>query len=441
MRNSVLIALRELKERWNNRSFRVMLFAGPLLMLLMVYGLLESGNQGVSNMKVLIADPANLMDGKIASRQTESVQYFFYEDYIELESFKSDAQFKDFDALVEVNEKVLINKKVFLFHRQDPSLALKMKLKFEIERRIEEVLIERFTNLSVENFRRIKQPLNIDFRDVDDPTSQVDESIAWVGYSLGYLMIFFIAIFGTNITKSINREKTNRISEVILASVKSHQLMLGKIFGNLWASFFQLFFWISIVGLGLWIMQMFLLPDLFTPEYMKGVQISDQQIKELGMQTMNQENANLDLIYHRINYWVLIPNFLLLFTGTYWIYASLFTIMGAISGDESDGQQFIIPVWLLLGVTIFAGYNAVSYPDSGLTAFFSVFPFTSGMVSIIKITVGASLVEYLFIVFAFFIQLIVGTLFLAFAARIFKHGILSYDHRWSIKLFFSWLRK
>ena len=143
MRNSILIALRELKERWNNRSFRVMLFAGPLLMLLMVYGLLESGNQGVSNMKVLIADPANLMDGKIASRQTESVQYYFYQDYIELESFKSDAQFKDFDALVEVNEKVLINKKVFLFHRQDPSLALKMKLKFEIERRIEEVLIER----------------------------------------------------------------------------------------------------------------------------------------------------------------------------------------------------------------------------------------------------------------------------------------------------------
>ena len=135
MNKSWLIAVRELFERLNNRSFRLMLLLGPLLILAMVYVLLESGNQGVSSMKVLISDPTNLFENKISSRPSEHVTYYFYDDYVEFESFKSDPKFKSFDALIEINEKVIINKKVFLFHREDPNLQLKMKLKFEIERK------------------------------------------------------------------------------------------------------------------------------------------------------------------------------------------------------------------------------------------------------------------------------------------------------------------
>lgn len=441
MNKSWLIAVRELFERLNNRSFRMMLVLGPLLILALVYVLLESGNQGVTSMKVLISDPTNLFENKISSRPSEHVSYYFYDDYVEFESFKSNPKFKSFDALIEINEKVIINKKVFLFHREDPNLQLKMKLKFEIERRLEEVLIEQFTNLEVEEFRKIKQPLNIDFRSVEDPFDTSYETTAWVGYFLGYIMIFFIAIFGTNITKSINREKINRISEVILASVKSHQLMLGKIFGNLLASFVQLIFWISIVGIGLFVFQQFLMDDLFTPEHLNGVQVSDQQLKALGMETVMQQNEHVDLLFHRINYLWLLPNFLIFFIGTYWIFASFFTIMGAMSGDESDGQQFVIPIWIFLGLTIFAGYNTMTYPDSGLTQFFSYFPWTSGMVSMVKVTVGVSLSQYLMILIAWVIQILVGTLFISLAARIFKHGILSFGHRWSMKLWFSWLKK
>jgi ABC-2 type transport system permease protein len=441
MNKSVLIAFRELKERIGNRSFKLMLFIGPLLIVSMIYLLLESGNQGVTSMKVLISDPTNLFENKIAARTTEGVTYYFYEDYIEFDAFKNSPKFQEFDALIELNEKVLINKKVFLFHREEPNLQLKMKLKFEIERRMEEVLIEQFTSLEVDEFRKIKQPLNIDFRNVDDPYSQADNGVAWIGYFLGYIMIFFIAIFGTNITKSINREKMNRISEVILASVKSRQLMLGKIFGNLLASFLQLFAWIVLVALGLWVLQSLIIPEFFTPEHLTGVQVSDQQLKDLGMQTMTQENMPMDLVFHRVNYWWLIPNFILFFLGTYWIFASFFTIMGAMSGDESDGQQFLVPIWILLSLTIFAGYNTLSYPDSGLTTFFSFFPWTSGMVSMIKVTVGVTVTQYLGILFAWLIQVSVGSAFILLAARIFQHGILSYSHRFSLSLFFSWLRK
>jgi ABC-2 type transport system permease protein len=441
MKNSWLLALREFKERLNNRSFRWMLFLGPLLIIAGIYFLLASGNQGVSSMKVLIADPANLMEGKIVSNPSEHVTYYFYDDYIEMEAFKKSPKFQEFDALIEINEKVLINKKAFLFYKATPSLALKMKLKFDVERRIEEVMIAQFTTLSEEEFRRIKQPLNVDFRDVDDPYSQFTQEISWVGFTLGYIMMFFIAVFGTNITRSINREKANRISEVLLSSVRSHHLMVGKIGGNWLASMLQLVLWISIVGVGLGLLKEYIIPEYFTPEYLQGVQVSGDQMKELGFDTAMQQNDQLNLVYHRINYAWLLPNFFLFFVGTYWVFASFFTAMGAISGDSSDGQQFGIPIWMLLALSIFSGYNAMAFPESALTDFFTYFPWTAGMVAMVKLSVGVAPSEYLLLLVAWVIQLVTGLLLVVIAGRIFKNGILSYDHRNSWALIFQWLKK
>ncbi|NBV33849.1 MAG: hypothetical protein EBR81_08725, partial [Proteobacteria bacterium] len=303
--------------------------------------------------------------------------------------------------MIEVNEKVLINKKVFLFYKETPSLALKMKLKFDLERRVEEVMITQFSSMSEEDFRKIKQPLNIDFRNVNDPYGQSSNEIGWVGFTLGYLMMFFIAFFGTNITRSINREKSSRISEVLLASVRPHQLMMGKITGNWMASLLQLGIWIALVG------------------------FTGSQLKELGLEANAPQNDQVLLFYQRINYLWLLPNFILFFLGTYWVFASFFTVMGAMSGDHSDGQQFAIPIWILLSLSIFAGYNAMAFPESDLTVFFTYFPWTSGMVAMIKLAVGVSPLEYLFLLFAWIIQVCVGTVLVILAGRIFKQGILS----------------
>jgi len=441
MKISWLLALREFKERWANRSFRWMLFFGPLLIVGVIYLLLMSGNQGASAMRVLIADPVNLLDGKIVSNPTENVTYYFYDDYVEMDAFRESPKFREFDALIEVNEKVLINKKSFLFYRDAPSLALKMKLKFDLERRLEEVLIAQFTSLKEEEFRRIKQPLNIDFRNVDDPYNQFNQEISWVGFSLGYLMMFFIAVFGTNITRSINREKASRISEVLLASVRPYQLMIGKIGGNWLASMLQLCAWIIIVGAGLYLVKEFVIPEFFTPEYLQGIQVRGTEIKDLGYDLAVAENDQVNLVYQRINYGWLIPNFILFFIGTYWVFASFFTALGATSGDTSDGQQFAVPIWLLLGLSIFAGYNSMAFPESGLTQFFTFFPWTAGMVAMIKLAVGVSTTEYLLLLGVWFIQLLTGSLLVVLAGRIFKNGILSYDHRNSFKLLLQWLRK
>jgi len=441
MKNSLIIARREFMERWNNRSFRFMLFLGPLLLLAVIYLLIIAGNQGKSNLNVLIVDPTGLFEEKIVSHPSESITYYFYQDYVELEAFRDEKKFRTYDAMIEINEKVLINKKVFLFYRETPNVQLKMKLKFEVERRVEEVMIEQFTNLGIEDFRKIKQPLNVDFRDVNDPLNQSENEIAWVGYSLGYLMIFFLGIFGTNITRSINREKANRVSEVILASAKAHELMLGKILGILWASLLQLFFWIFIIALGLWVFEYFIFFETLGLGHLEGVQVSDQGLSQFGQSNpMMNYNTQMDLFFHRINYAFLIPNFMLFFLGTYWVYSSFFTVIGAMSGDESDGQQFVIPIWILFGISIFAGYNAVQYPDAALTQFFTFFPWTAGMVAMVKITAGVTVVSYLFLLLSWLIMVLVGAVLLYFAGRIFKNGILSFGHKLTFKLLLKWLK-
>jgi ABC-2 type transport system permease protein len=217
--------------------------------------------------------------------------------------------------------------------------------------------------------------------------------------------------------------------------------MVGKIGGNWLASVLQLVLWISIVGMGLWLLKEYIIPEYFTPEYLQGVQVSGDQMKELGFDTALQQNDQVNLVYRRINYAWLLPNFFLFFIGTYWVFASFFTAMGAISGDSSDGQQFGIPIWMLLALSIFSGYNAMAFPESALTDFFTYFPWTAGMVAMVKLSIGVAPSEYLLLLVAWAVQLVSGLLLVVVAGRIFKNGILSHDHRNSWTLILQWLKK
>ncbi|MFY7944727.1 MAG: hypothetical protein ACOVNZ_09090, partial [Crocinitomicaceae bacterium] len=111
MKNSWLIAKRELKERLSNGAFLWMLFIGPLISLFLIYLLFKAGDEGKASLKILIVDPINLMDNKIVAQEGKTIDYYFTDKYIEVEEFRNAKKYQDFDALMEVNEKILINKK------------------------------------------------------------------------------------------------------------------------------------------------------------------------------------------------------------------------------------------------------------------------------------------------------------------------------------------
>ena len=195
MRNSWIIARRELWERIGSRSFLIMALIGPLLVLSMTYLLFVLGGNEQQQWKVLIADPKEIMENKIMAHKDQSVTYSFIATYVEIEEFANDPKYRSFDALVEVNEKVLTNKVGFVFYREKPSMNMSISLRYHVERRLEEILAEEFTDLSQADFRKIKQPLTLNFRNVYDPTDSASDLGGWVGLFFGTVIFIFIFFF------------------------------------------------------------------------------------------------------------------------------------------------------------------------------------------------------------------------------------------------------
>ena len=299
-----LITQRECKERLSQRGFWWMLVLGPLVVLLLLLSLLYAADQGKEKIKVLIADPGQIMEHKVLAQQEKYIEYYFLDSYLELNEFEQAKAYKDFDVLLELNEKVLNNKKCFVFYREQLSMDTRMQLKFEVERRIEEILANEFSALSAQAFRNIKQGLIFDFRDLDDPKNEAKETSSWTGFAIGAFILLFVGIYGMTIFRATVKEKSSRIVEVLLASVKPQQLMMGKIAGIGLVALLQLFGWVLILGLGFWVLRHTLFVDILDPKYWQGT---------AGVRL----NPLSDLLFEDLNYGFLFVHFLLFFIGEF----------------------------------------------------------------------------------------------------------------------------
>jgi ABC-2 type transport system permease protein len=442
MRNSWLVAKRELKERISNNAFLWMLFIGPIVSLFLIYLLFKAGDEGKSTLRILIVDPVNLMDTKIVAQEGKTIEYYFTDKYIELQEFRDGKKYQEFDALMEVNEKILMNKKSFVFYRENPSPDLKMQLKFQLERRVEEVMIEQFTRLSVDEFRQIKQPLNVDFRNVYDPQNEASDMEGWVGFVFGAIIVLFVLLFGMTILRSTTREKSNRIVEVLLASVKPSQLMLGKITGIGISALIQLIGWIILISLGLLVFRQTIFPDLFDLSNWEGIQVtSDVQQQIIDSTPVGRYNQFIELIYKRINFGYMLIHFIVLFVLAYFFYGAFFSAIGATAGTESDGQQFLFPILFILGFSLYAGYYAIILPDSIFTQWMQFIPITSPVVVMVKIAQGYPDGTYYLAIFSILILIVSTYIFLSIAGRLYKNGILQFGHQVRFRNLISWLKK
>jgi ABC-2 type transport system permease protein len=443
MRISWLVAQRELLERIKTRSFISMAIVGPLLVLLVTYLLFVLGGNDKAKWKVLIADPANIMETKILANNNGAISYDFANDYVQLEDFEKGKRFQKYDVLLEVNEKILNNKTAYLFYREKPNMSVSMTMQFQLERRLEEVLVERFTKMTVKEYRSIKQPLSVGFRNLYDPKNESTTMGSWVGFFFGAVILFFILLFGMTILRSVSSEKSNRIVEVLLASVKPRQLMFGKIAGIGIAAIIQLGLWILIISLGLYVMRETLFPDMLDASKWDVAKMANEVNNMTFQQQLTRStgyNSFVELIYERIQFDSMLFYFLLFLVAGYIFYGTFFAALGATSGSENDGQQFIIPIVLLLLIAVWAGYFVLNNPESGLSFWLSMLPFTSPMVCMVKLAQGYNPGEGYQLFVSFGILVISSLLTLRIAGRLYTNGILQFGHRLRITQFVKWLR-
>ena len=442
MNVSWLIAQRELKERVKTRSFIGMAIVGPLLVMLLVYILFSVGENNKPHWNVLIVDPAGIMDNKILANTSGSISYDFANNYVQLKDFEKSERFQKYDALLELNEKIISNKAAFLIYKEKPSFLFATSIQFHVERRLEEVMVGRFSKMSIQEFRGIKQPVNLAFRNLYDPKNESYNLSSWVGFFFGTVILLFILLFGMTILRSVSSEKSNRIVEVLLASVKPRQLMFGKIAGIGIAAIVQFVIWTILIWIGLFILRETLFPDM--------LQISNWNMSEISSRTASGMENSLfrsktyndfvELVYSRIQFGDMLVFFLLFFIGGYIFYGTFFAALGATSGSENDGQQFVLPIMALLIIALWAGYYAVQNPVSDVTAVLSFVPFTAPMVCMVKLAQGYSLGEGYQIYVSFAILALSSFATLRIAGRLYQNGILQFGHRLKLTQFVTWLK-
>lgn len=444
MKNSWLIALRELKERIGARSFLIMSIVGPLIVLGLIYMLFALGGQSKQHWNVLIADPANIMENKIASSKDESIDYSFADGYIETKEFEKAKRYQEFDALLEINEKILSNKTAFVFFRDKPSVRMQTRIQYQTERRLEEVLVSQFTRFSITEFRKIKQPITISFKNIYDPNDESSDIDGWVGLFYGTVIFIFIFLFGMTILRSVSREKSNRIVEVLLGCVSPKQLMLGKIVGIGMAAFFQFVIWTIFIGLGLYFMRENLFPDLLDASNMNIQQLTQDIVNQSSQEQMfsaKEYNEFVQLVYERINFFDMTAYFILFFIIGYFFYGTLFAAIGASTGSESDGQQFVLPLIFMLCFALYSGYYTLNYPESSMATLFHYLPFTSPVVVMVKLSQGYKDGHSYELFLSLFILIISSLAVLSLAGRIYANGILQFGHRVRLKHLFRWVKK
>ena len=413
MSKFLLLTKREIQERLGQKGFWYMLVLGPLVLLLLLVAILKAADEGKQELKVLIADPGQIMAHRLMAQEEKNIHYYFIDDYLEMQEFDKAKAYQEFDVLLELNEKVLNNKKCFVFYRDQLGLDARMQLKFQVEKRMEELIASQHSTLTEQAFRQIKQGFVFDFRDLKDPKNESKEANAWAGFIFGAFILFFVGLYGMTIFRATVREKSNRIVEVLLASVRPEQLMLSKITGIGLVALLQLLGWAMVLSLGLLFLQQTVFLDVFDPS----------NWGEAGPQRLNPLSS---LVFEQLNLPFLLLHFILFFAASFLFYGSLFAVLGARSSADADGQQFLLPLIFIVAFGIFAGIYAIYYPNTTLTEVLTYLPFSSPVLAFITLAKGATVVGYTTIIISLLILLAAALLLLKLAGRWYKQHILKF---------------
>ena len=253
-----------------------------------------------------------------------------------------------------------------------------------------------------------------------------------IGGAFGYLIMMFIIIYGNMVMRSVIEEKTNRIIEIIISSVKPFQLMMGKIIGTSLAGILQFFIW-AIIGLSL----------LFSASVFLGANVgATNQIPPEMMQSAQQEMASTAQMYIaeilNLPIATILSCFVIYFIGGYFLYSSFYAAIGAAVDNETDSQQFLLPIIMPLVLGVYIGFfTVVNDPHGTVATVFSMVPLTSPIVMLMRIPFGVPLWQI-----ALSIAILFATFFLVvwFASKIYRVGILMYGKKPTWKELYRWLK-
>lgn len=436
-----LIIKREYLAKVRNKSFVIMTFLSPILMVAMVVliAYLTKINDSEKRIIALLNESDYYAQEFLMS---EGISYVNFDD-ISLEMAKDSAANIGYYGLLyipEGSELEKVSANSYLYTKEAPSTMILDKLDAVFQQRLRQERLQEM-GVSTTEFDAIDNRFEINTATFagDLNIKGINEIKAFIGGGFGYLIMMFIIIYGGFVMRSVIEEKTSRIIEVIISSVKPFQLMLGKIIGTSLAGITQFAIW--IVSGGLLLVVALAMLDIDMASLNQGAAVGANFAPPVPTTDQNIQLYAQEL--YKIPWVMLITFFLIYFILGYLIYSSIYAAIGAAVDNETDTQQFIFPIILPLMLAIYVGFFSVfSNPHGPIAVGFSLFPLTSPIVMLMRLPggVGEGGVPIWELVTSILLLIVTFIGIVWLAAKIYRVGILMYGKKPSYKELFKWLK-
>ena len=434
MKHLGLIITREYLNKIRNKSFVVMTFLSPLLMvaLISVVAYLSSmNNDTIKDIKVL--DQSGYFGHLFEDRQ--QLRFEILPD-MELDQAKTLAEATAAYGLLyipKVDSIAALGKGITFYSADTPALGVTVAIERLLQRQAN-ALVLRENGIDDKAIEALYFNVSTQLETfAGQETSKLGSGLKLVfGGAAGYLLFMFIIIYGNMIMRSVIEEKTSRIIEVIISSVKPRALMLGKIFGTTLAGITQFAIWVVILGVF-----SIIASGVLGLELGSGVSMA-QDAAQLGDAASQEMAVAVAKEIWQLPLTNLVVMFFLYFIGGYLLYASFYAAIGAAVDSETDTQQFLLPILMPLIIAVYVGvFTVIEDPHGTVSQVFSFIQLTSPVVMLMRIPFGVPLWQQIFSVLLLFITFM-GTVW--FAAKIYRVGILMYGKKPSYKELIKWLK-
>ncbi len=444
-----VIIRREYITRVRKKSFIIMTILAPVLLaaLIFVPTLIMLNDDKDFKKIAVIEDGTNLFLNAIPD--TKDADYIYLEN-TSVNDLKTNFEEAGYYGILWISPEIINTPDAIqLISKKQPPIGLLEHISSSLEKEIEK---QKLLSYNIQNLDDILKDVNtkvsVQTIRIDDSGQSVQTStgiamaLAYLG---GFLMYILVFVFGAQVMRGVIEEKTSRVVEVIVSSVKPVQLMMGKIVG------------IALVGLTQFLIWVILTIGMVS--VVKTVVFKDKNITEVA-QTMpqnilaeNQETTpavqteevseGLEefarLFENAMNQdWLLIIfSFIFYFLTGYLLYASIFAAIGSAVDNETETQQFMLPVTIPIILALMVAMGTMQNPESSMAFWFSIIPFTSPIVMMARLPFG---VPFWQIALSMFLMVITFIGFVWMAAKVYRTGILMYGKRSSWKELWKWLR-
>jgi ABC-2 type transport system permease protein len=428
-----IIIKREYITRVRNKTFLLSTFLFPLLMFALIFGGAFIGANSTEQRKIAVDDQSGLYKNNFKDGSAASYGY-------PADVTKSNYQDKGYEGLLIVYSSTSQKAdSVRLYTEKQLGLATDEAIKNQLQKINENrMLMERGVTRSI--LDSIKQQSesasSINYRSYQVKGEEIKEDNKMlalaIGYASGFIIYIVLFIYGTAVMRGVMEEKTNRIAEVMVSSVKPFQLMLGKIIGIAAVGLTQLFLWIILVFVLSSLSSLFISPEVLE----QAKQMNESMPSMAQNNTMALKILEAKTTVLSANWAMIIPCFIFFFLFGYLFYASLFAAVGSVvNEDPQEAQSLMLPITLPIVLGIFIMVNAIQNPSGSLAVWGSIIPFTSPIVMMARIPFGVPWWQLAISMSS----LIVGFLFTTWlSAKIYRTGILLYGKKVTLKEMAKW---